>query len=181
MKEIAVNVAVLQGNRILLTQREDVETWILPGGGVEERESITQAAIRETREETGLDIELTRLVGIYSRLGDILKGHVVLFTGKAIGGEIRCQPGETIAVAWFPLNQIPDPLSLGHRRRIEDAISGIGGSLCVTQEFHLPGFPNLDQQELYELRDRSGLTRQRFYMQLIEGASYREIVDFMDG
>jgi len=43
MSKIAVNVAVLQDNKILLTQRDDFETWILPGGGVEEGESVAQS------------------------------------------------------------------------------------------------------------------------------------------
>ena len=90
MTEIAVNVAVLQNNKILLTQRDDFETWILPGGGVEDGESIAQAAIRETKEETGLDVELTKLVGIYSRFGNFLNGHIVLFVGEQIGGELKC-------------------------------------------------------------------------------------------
>ena len=48
MKEIALNVAVLQEDRILLTQREDFRTWILPGGGIEEGKRFTQAAIQDS-------------------------------------------------------------------------------------------------------------------------------------
>jgi len=50
MSMIAVNVAVLHDNKILLTKRDDFETWILPGGGVEDGESIAQAAIRDESE-----------------------------------------------------------------------------------------------------------------------------------
>jgi ADP-ribose pyrophosphatase YjhB (NUDIX family) len=169
MPGIAVNVAVIQENKILLTQREDFETWILPGGSVEHGESIAQAAIRETKEETGLDVELISLVGIYSRLGNFLGGHIVLFTGRAIGGEIKCQEGETIAVEWFSFDKIPSPLSLGHKRRIEDVISGVRG-ICVRQEINLQNYPEkTDRHRLYELRDNSGLSRQEFYLQLTEG------------
>lgn len=89
MTGLAVNVAVMHGCKILLTKREDFETWILPSGGVEDGESIAQAAIRETKEETGLDVELTRLVGIYSRLGNMSPVHAMLFIAKPIGGEIK--------------------------------------------------------------------------------------------
>ncbi|MBN8657430.1 MAG: NUDIX hydrolase, partial [Anaerolineae bacterium] len=95
---LAVNVAVIHEDKILLTQREDFETWILPSGGVEDGESVAQAAIRETKEETGLDVELTRMVGIYSRFSNMPSVHAVLFVAKPIGGEIKCQEGETIAV-----------------------------------------------------------------------------------
>jgi len=180
MKELAVNVAVIQDNKILLTQREDFETWILPGGGVELGESLAQAAIRETKEETGLDVELTRLVGIYSRLGNLLGGHIVLFTGRPIGGEIKCQAGETIAVEWFPFDQIPSPLSLGHKRRISDVMLGAEG-ICIRQEFHLPNYPERkDRKELYELRDKSGVSPQEFYLQLIDGVTYEEKVEVGD-
>src|SRR5512142_302974 len=127
MIELAVNVAVVHEGKILLTQREDFETWILPSGGVEDGESLAQAAIRETKEETGLDVELKRLVGIYSRLGNMSPVHAVLFTARPVGGEIKCQEGETIAVEWFALDEIPDPLSLGHKRRIKDAVEGASG------------------------------------------------------
>jgi ADP-ribose pyrophosphatase YjhB (NUDIX family) len=177
MKEIAVNVAVLQDEKILLTQRDDFETWILPGGGVEDGESVAQAAIRETKEETGLEVELTGLVGIYSRLGNLLGGHVVLFTANVIGGEIKCQPGETIAVEWFPFDRIPEPLSLGHKRRIEDAVHGMSG-VCIRQEFNLPNIPEgIDRKGLYELRDRSDLSRQEFYLHLLENAKITEEVE----
>ena len=178
MSDLAVNVAVIQDDKILLTQREDFETWILPGGGVEIGESIAEAAIRETKEETGLDVELTSLVGIYSRVGNFLGGHIVLFTGRNIGGEIKCQAGETIAVEWFPFDKIPSLLSLGHKRRIQDVINGIGGSLCVTQEFNLPNLPKTtERSELYKLRDRSGLSRQEFYLKLTEGFVYNEKIE----
>jgi len=89
MSALAVNVAVIQDGKILLTQREDFGTWILPSGGVEDGESIAQAAIRETKEETGLDIELTRLVGVYSRLSNMSLGYMILFAAKPIGGKIK--------------------------------------------------------------------------------------------
>jgi len=177
MSGIAVNVAVIKNGKILLTQREDFETWILPGGGVDEGESVAQAAIRETKEETGLDVELTKLVGIYFRRSKIFDDHIVLFTAKPVDGKIKCQPGETIAIEWFPYNRIPSSLSIGHQRRINDVISGVGGGVCVTQNMTLPNFPKVARKELYALRDKSGLSRQEFYLHLTEGATYDEEVE----
>jgi len=177
MPALAVNVAVIHENKILLTKREDFETWILPSGGVEDGESLTQAAIRETKEETGLDVELTRLVGIYSRLGNMFPVHAVLFVAKPIGGEIKCQEGETIAVEWFAFDQIPSPLSAGHKKRIEDAIAGISGT-AVLQEISVPTHPEkITRKELIELRDKSGLSRQEFYLKMIEQAELKERIE----
>jgi ADP-ribose pyrophosphatase YjhB (NUDIX family) len=177
MPGLAVNVAVIHENKILLTQREDFETWILPSGGVEDDESIVQAAIRETREETGLDVELTRLVGIYSRLGNMSPVHAILFAAKPIGGEIKCQKGETIAVEWFAFDQIPSPLSTGHKKRIEDAVNGLSGT-AVLQEISVPTFPEkITRKELIQLRDESGLSRQEFYLQMIDQAEMKEKVE----
>jgi hypothetical protein len=111
-------------------------------------------------------------------LGNILTGHVVLFVGKQIGGEIKCQEGETINVEWFPFDQIPGPLSLGHARRISDAISGVGGGVSISQEFVLTNQAwKISRKDLYELRDQSGLSRQDFYLQLVDQLEIKEKVE----
>lgn len=177
MSGVAVNVAIIHDGKILLTKREDFEIWILPSGGVEDGESIAQAAIRETKEETGLDVELTRLVGVYSRLSNMSPIHAVLFAARPIGGEIRCQEGETIAVGWFAFDEIPSPLSAGHKRRIEDAISGVSGA-TVLQEINLPEMPQeVTRKELITLRDNSGLSRQDFYLRMFEHAELTETTE----
>jgi 8-oxo-dGTP diphosphatase len=180
MPGIAVNVAVIQEEKILLTKREDFEVWCLPSGGVEEGESLAEAAIRETKEETGVDVELTRLVGVYSRLGGMPDVHAILFAGKPVGGEIKTQPGETIEVAYFSLEELPQEIVFGHKKRIIDALKGING-ISVRQEIKGPDRKRLTRNELYELRDQSGLSRQQFYLQRIEQAIIKEIVEVGDG
>jgi len=54
---IGVNIAIIQDNSLLLTQREDFEVWYLPGGVVEPGETLAQAAMRKAKEETRLDAE----------------------------------------------------------------------------------------------------------------------------
>jgi ADP-ribose pyrophosphatase YjhB (NUDIX family) len=177
MSSVSVNVAVMQDGNILLTQREDFETWVLPSGRVEEGESLAQAAIREAKEETGIEVELTRLVGIYSRKGTMYPGYTALFAARPVGGERKLQPGETIAVEWFPFEEIPTPLSVGQARRIRDAIEGAAG-LVVRQEIRSPNLPEqITKEELYRLRDRSGLPRQTFYLQMFERAEIKEVVE----
>lgn len=180
MAGLAVNVAVIHEGKILLTQREDFETWILPSGGVEDDETLVHAAIRETKEETGLDVELTSLVGVYSRISNMPSVHAVLFTAKPISGELKCQEGETIAVQWFDFDNIPSPLSAGQKRRISDALSGKSG-FAVSQEFTIPAYTEkISRKDLIELRDGSGLSRQAFYLKLMQDAVIEERVE-LDG
>jgi 8-oxo-dGTP pyrophosphatase MutT (NUDIX family) len=64
---VAVAAVVLDdAGRVLVIQRTDNDLWALPGGAQDVGETTTTAAVREVREETGLDVEVTGLVGIYS-------------------------------------------------------------------------------------------------------------------
>jgi 8-oxo-dGTP pyrophosphatase MutT (NUDIX family) len=173
MSGIAVNIAVIHGDQVLLTKREDFEVWELPGGGVEEGESLAQAAIRETKEETGLDVELTRLVGAYSRLGYLPDVHAILYAARPIGGGICTQPGETVEVRYFSVDDLPTEILVGQKRRILDAVHGQSG-ISLRQELHLPA---ITRQELYAERDRSGLPRQEFYLQRIAHAEFDESLE----
>ena len=176
MPGIAVIVAVIDDGKILLTRREDFEVWCLPGGSVEDGESLAEAALREAKEETGVDVKLTRLVGVYSRLGGKNDIHAILFVARPIGGRLKTQPGETIEVAYFPFDGLPQELLFGHRKRIADAINNASG-VVMRQELNIPNEGGLSREELYALRDRSGLSRQEFYLQMIDQAKTREIVE----
>jgi len=176
MPNAAVNVAVIQDGKILLTKRDDFHVWCLPSGGVEEGESLAEAAIRETKEETGIEVELTRLVGVYLRLGGIPDVHAVLYEAKPIGGELRLQPGETIEVKYFARHEIPDELAFAHKKRIKDAFDGKSG-MSVKQEINTGGGVIIDRDRLYELRDQCGLSPLQFYFEQIEGSETRETVE----
>ncbi len=147
------------------------------GGGVEDGEALAEAAIREAKEETGLDVELTRLVGVYSRIGGMWNDmHAILFAAEPVGGELKTQPGETIEVAYFPFGQIPDELLFGHKQRIVDSIHQVTG-IAVKQELNIPANDRSSRKELYDLRDQSGLSRQDFYLNRIAQADRKEVVE----
>lgn len=74
----SVNVVVTNDSGdILLIRRADNDNWALPGGAIDLGESLPQAAIRETKEETGIDCQITGLTGIYSD-----PKHIVLYTSN---------------------------------------------------------------------------------------------------
>ena len=78
----SVNVVVAnEAGEILMIRRSDNDNWAVPGGAIDLGESMVQAAVRETREETGIECEITGLVGIYSD-----PKHVILYTSD---GEVR--------------------------------------------------------------------------------------------
>ena len=166
---LAVNVAVIDAhNRVLLTRREDFEVWCLPGGAVEEGESLAAAAVREVSEETGLTVQLTRLVGIYSR--PKLGGYhsLALFAAAHSDGSLRVDPQEVIEAEWFAADHLPADLLWGQRERILDALSGVGGSIVRATERERPAIWPRDHQEWYDQRDRSGTGRSEFYGQLLD-------------
>jgi ADP-ribose pyrophosphatase YjhB (NUDIX family) len=167
MPGIGVNTAILQDNRILLTLRPDWEVWCLPGGSVEAEESLAQAARRETREEVGLEVRLTRLVGLYSRNGWIHHGlHVAVFAAEITGGELVIQPEEVLEARWFTAEEVPEAMLYGHRQRALDALAGVSGAVWY-HDSEWPFAPGLTRRELYNLCERSGLSSAEFYRQFV--------------
>jgi len=100
---------------ILLVHRRDNDLWALPGGGMELGESIEDCAVREVKEETGLDVELTGLVGVYTNPNHVLEysdGEVrqqfsLCYTTRLLGGELAFD-NESTGIAWVPVEQLDD-------------------------------------------------------------------------
>jgi ADP-ribose pyrophosphatase YjhB (NUDIX family) len=125
---LGVNVAIVQDNQVLLIKRKDIPAWGLPGGAVNVGETAAQAALRETREETGLEIALTRLVGIYCRPNWRAGGdHGILFTATPRGGSFQTVTDETVDARYFALPDLPETLLWHHYQRIVDALTDAGG------------------------------------------------------
>jgi ADP-ribose pyrophosphatase YjhB (NUDIX family) len=162
--EIAANVAVIQDGKILLVEREDFLVWCIPGGMVDTGETLAEAARRELREETGLEVVLDRLVGVYSEPERFQRGlHVVLFAGHIRSGELHPQPEEILQAGFFRREELPQDFLYGHRQRILDAMDGVGGGAAWTQATPWPFRTGLSRADIYNLRDRSGLSRAAFY------------------
>jgi ADP-ribose pyrophosphatase YjhB (NUDIX family) len=113
--------------RILLILRTDNDLWSIPGGGMEIGETVTDCVIRETKEETGLDIETTGLVGIFTNPdhvvaypdGEVRQQFSICLRGRAVGGEIASS-NESREVHWVDRDQL-DALAIHPeiRRRID--------------------------------------------------------------
>lgn len=96
----SVNVVVVNDTgQILMIRRADNDNWALPGGALDLGESLPDAAVRETLEETGVRVEVTGLVGIYTD-----PRHVILYTSN---GEVRQEC--SIVVTARPVGGAPTP------------------------------------------------------------------------
>ena len=126
------------GEAILLEKRRDCGWWGLPGGKVEPGESLIDAAVREVCEETGLTVEVTHLIGVYSdpdgRIvtypdnGDVVQLVDVVVGARVLSGQIVCSH-ESEEVRFFSPSQLPEQIVPPARRPLADAFEGRCGVL----------------------------------------------------
>jgi ADP-ribose pyrophosphatase YjhB (NUDIX family) len=121
-------VIVNESGRILVQQRTDNRKWGLPGGAVEIGETVEASLKREVREETGLEIELVRLIGLYSDPafhvvsypdGNVIHYVSASFEARVIGGAAH-HDAESISQHWIDPRSLPEPFVPSHRPCVED-------------------------------------------------------------
>lgn len=105
---------------VLLGHRRDCDFWGLPGGGMEAGEAPWEAAVREVYEETGLTVEIERLVGVYSWPDD--GEHIFSFTARAVSGSLATSD-ETRDVRFFTPDALPPGIFAEHAARVVDALA----------------------------------------------------------
>ena len=121
-------VFIRKGDSILLVrQNYGQRYWSLPGGSMEPGESVDQAAVREVKEETGLDVRLTRLVGIYTKVQE--GALAVCFEGEVIGGTLRETTNETSACRYFAAGHLPRPIREHLCERVDDWRRDVPGAI----------------------------------------------------
>lgn len=117
--------------RVLLQKRRDVRLWGIPSGHIEPGETVSQAAIREVKEETGMDIAIKHLIGVYSDPdsqvfsypnGEVVHFITTCFLAEVICGELKCDPKESLEYKYFPCDDLPEDLLPMHPRWLKDAL-----------------------------------------------------------
>lgn len=115
----AATIVVNEQNEILLI-KGPMRGWEMPGGQVEEGESLKEAAIRETKEESGIDVEILKFCGIFQNVNRSICN--TLFLAKPIGGQCTTSP-ESLEVGFFPIEEALEMVTFGNfRERIEHCL-----------------------------------------------------------
>jgi 8-oxo-dGTP diphosphatase len=134
-KQILPAVAAIIFNEhgeVLLQKRKDVEKWCLISGHVEFGETVSQAVLREIREEIDVAAEVVRLIGVYSapsfatyHYEDRIVQYVIsYFEVKLLERlDTSISNDETLAVKFFPTTQIPTNLDMMHPQWLDDAMT----------------------------------------------------------
>lgn len=114
-----------QGRVLLVRHRGGAQAWGLPGGGVDRRETLAEAARRELREEAGCDSAVVALMGIYFAYGDGMSNHIAVFQCTPFG-PARPPRGdlEIVDARFFPRDDLPSNTDQGSVRRIAELAHG---------------------------------------------------------
>lgn len=127
----AAAVAIINNNSILMLRRVDNCKWTLPGGTLEMSETLVDCAIREVKEESGLDVTIMDIIGTYTdpdvRIeysdGEVRREFTVVYYGTASNSDIILD-NESSSYAWISLNEVEKvPMADSQKRRIKDVIN----------------------------------------------------------
>ncbi len=126
----AAGAVIARDGKILLQKRADNEKWGLIGGLLELGETYEEAAVREIREETGLEVELEAFLGIYHNYdmvwanGD--RAHTVgaYYLARIVKGEPRIDE-ESLELCFFAREELPPLFAEDHRKAVEAFFAGV--------------------------------------------------------
>jgi 8-oxo-dGTP diphosphatase len=122
---VGVGVLIARGHRVLLLKRENVHgagTWSTPGGHLDFGESPEQCAIREVREEVGLNITAVRFRAVTNDLFNVEGKHYITLwmEGESLSGEAVVNAAHEMSeVGWFAWDELPHPLFLSFQNLID--------------------------------------------------------------
>ena len=117
---------------ILLQRRSDSGNWALPGGAMDIGETLAQSAVREVKEETGFDVRIDRIIGIYSDPahvfayadGEVRQEFSICLACTIVGGSLAVSH-ESTDVRFFTFNEVPSlTMHPSIRKRVDDYLAG---------------------------------------------------------
>ncbi len=127
---VSVYAVIFERGKVLLAHRRDIDWWNLPGGGMEAGETVEEAMRREVREETGLEVAVEKLVGVYSKPQ---KDEVVLALRCRIVGGTPTATEESRECRFFDPDAMPINTLPKHRQRVMDALSDLSYAIMRDQ------------------------------------------------
>lgn len=119
-------IANEKGELLFQKRSEDEDLWGLPGGAVEIGESVEEAVIREVKEETGFDVKINHMIGVYSKYftkypnGDEAQTICQLFDCAITGGSISIDNQETFDLRFFDADNMPELFVQQHKDMAND-------------------------------------------------------------
>ena len=111
MKTIVTQIYLKKDNKILMVQENKIGKkgkWNMPAGKLEENETLVDAAIRETKEETNLDVQISGLIAIQESITEMGQLIIFYFKGEYIAGEVSFNQEEISDVKWMTEEEIKD-------------------------------------------------------------------------
>lgn len=124
---VGVGAFILNDNNELLLQKRAVpaekDHWCIPGGRLEMFETLENAVIRETKEETDLDIEVLKIMGVCNHIIKEEEAHWIAtsYLCKIKNGEPKImEPDKASDMKWFSLDKLPDKLTITTKKALED-------------------------------------------------------------
>lgn len=125
--KIGTGVLIIRNDKVLLGKRKGSHgkgSWCLPGGHLEFGETFEKGIKREAKEETGLDVELEKIISVSNEI--VYNKHFVTIGVKAriVGGEVKLREPERFEKwDWFDLNNLPNPMFIPSKIVIDNFLN----------------------------------------------------------
>jgi len=121
---LGVRTMLIQDGKVLLVRHVYQDGWFMPGGGMKRKETLEHAARRECYEETGVEMRKLELFGIFFNYSEWKSDHIALFLSEDFTMTDK-KDSEIAEKRFFPLEDLPESLGSGHRRRLQEYQAGV--------------------------------------------------------